>query len=362
MSTRASASADCAAAHPALRAVADYAAQNVVPPEAAVNAAYVCLLDALGGGFEALRQPACARLLGPLVPGATMSYGARVPGTSYELDPVMGAFNVGVMMRWVEHGNPAPTAASAAGPPGLAAQHLGAILALGDFLARRAHCDGRGPLVVRDLLIALIKAHEIQAMLARVRSQGEAGCVEPGRQRHDHIHDQIHEHIRVDDAQFGIVPFGIVPFGLVAAAAVAANMLGARRDQIMLAVAEAANEGGGRPGHSCPGQARSAVACGDTAGRAVRLALRALVQGSDQPPAPAASAWEIHQPSLLGERFLQGAGRRAATPDAMAGFAASAAAHFGARQAAKIQARFADAAHMLGLPVNECMALLVRNG
>jgi 2-methylcitrate dehydratase len=117
------------------------------PPDAYAGA-YRNLLDGLGCGFRSLQNPACMRLLGPLVPGATMTQGARVPGTSYELDPVTAAFNLGTMMGW-------------SGGTAYPADKLAAILPVADYLARMAHNEARTPLCIHDVLTAMIEAQRI---------------------------------------------------------------------------------------------------------------------------------------------------------------------------------------------------------
>src|SRR4026208_1903878 len=84
-----------------LVAIADYTRNAQIKGKQAYETARYCLMDTLACGFQALKYPACTRLLGPVVPGATMPGGSRVPGTSYELDPVLGAFRIGAMGRWL---------------------------------------------------------------------------------------------------------------------------------------------------------------------------------------------------------------------------------------------------------------------
>ncbi len=119
-------------------------------------------MDTLGCGLLALSYPACTKLLGPVVPGATMpGVGARVPGTSFELDPVQAAFNIGAMVRWLDFND--TWLAAEWGHP---SDNLGAILAVADYLSRRAVREGERPLTMRDVLLAMIQAHEIQGVLA----------------------------------------------------------------------------------------------------------------------------------------------------------------------------------------------------
>src|SRR5687767_6437972 len=144
-----------------LTAIADYVLSYQVDSEAAYETAYYCLMDTLACGFQALQYPACTKLLGPVVPGAVMPGGSRVPGTSYELDPVQAAFNIGAMVRWLDFND--TWLAAEWGHP---SDNLGGILAVADYLSRKAVMEGAKPLAVRDVLTAMVKAHEIQGVLA----------------------------------------------------------------------------------------------------------------------------------------------------------------------------------------------------
>src|SRR3569833_3211666 len=141
----------------ALVASADYAQSFKVTSAQAYETARYCLMDTLACGFQALKYPACTKLMGPVVPGAVMPGGARVPGTSYELDPVQAAFNIGAMIRWLDFND--TWLAAEWGHP---SDNLGGILAVADYLAR----SGQRALTVRDVLTAMIQAHEIQGVLA----------------------------------------------------------------------------------------------------------------------------------------------------------------------------------------------------
>src|SRR5579863_1929031 len=154
-------SAERPAFDPALTTIAEYARDFRVTSQAAYDTARYCLMDTLACGFLALKYPACRKLLGPVVPGAVMAGGARVPGTSYELDPVQAAFNIGAMIRWLDFND--TWLAAEWGHP---SDNLGGILAVADYLARGALMTGKSPPKVRDVLTAMIKAHEIQGVLA----------------------------------------------------------------------------------------------------------------------------------------------------------------------------------------------------
>ena len=145
--------------------IADYVCSYTIEGELAYTTARNCLIDTLGCGLEALEYPACTKLMGPVVPGATLKGGARVPGTSYELDPINAAFNIGAMVRWLDFND--TWLAAEWGHP---SDNLGGILAVADYLS------GNGKaLSVRDVLISMIKAHEIQGVLALENSFNRVG-------------------------------------------------------------------------------------------------------------------------------------------------------------------------------------------
>src|SRR5215468_11122303 len=144
-----------------LQKIADYVLKKKITSREAFDTARYCLFDTLGCGLLALNYPACTKLLGPTVPGATLTGGARVPGTSFELEPVQAAFNIGAMVRWLDFND--TWLAAEWGHP---SDNLGGILAVADYLARTAVMSGRDPPKVRDVLTAMIKAHEIQGVLA----------------------------------------------------------------------------------------------------------------------------------------------------------------------------------------------------
>src|SRR5713226_7268418 len=149
-----------------LTAIADYALSFEIKTELAYETAGYCLMDTLACGFQALKYPACTKLMGPVVPGATLTGGARVPGTSYELDPVNAAFNIGAMIRWLDFND--TWLAAEWGHP---SDNLGGILAVADYLSR----SGRKSFTIRDVLDAMIKAHEIQGVIALENSFNRVG-------------------------------------------------------------------------------------------------------------------------------------------------------------------------------------------
>jgi 2-methylcitrate dehydratase len=232
--------------------IADYALSAPIDSETAYQTAYYCLLDTLACGFQALKYPACTKLLGPVVPGASMARGARVPGTTHELDPVTAAFNIGAMIRWLDFND--TWLAAEWGHP---SDNLGGILAVADYLARNG-----GSLKVRDVLTGMIKAHEIQGVLALENSFNRVGL--------DHV-----------------------LLVRVASTAVVTTMLGGTREQIINAVSNAWVDGGAlRTYRHAPNTgSRKSWAAGDATSRAVRHALFALKGEMGYPSALTAKTW-----------------------------------------------------------------------
>src|SRR4249920_2395993 len=150
--------------------IADYVARYQVKSPLALETARLALIDSLGCGFEALSYPACTKLLGPVVPGTIVPNGAKVPGTQFQLDPVHAAFNIGAMIRWLDFND--TWLAAEWGHP---SDNLGGILAAADWLSRTAVAGGKLPLSVRDVLTAMIKAHEIQGVIALENSFNRVG-------------------------------------------------------------------------------------------------------------------------------------------------------------------------------------------
>jgi 2-methylcitrate dehydratase len=237
--------------------IADYALTYRVDSKAAYETAYYCLMDTLACGFQALKYPACTKLMGPVVPGATLPGGARVPGTSYELDPVQAAFNIGAMIRWLDFND--TWLAAEWGHP---SDNLGAILSVADYLSRRSASQGAKGLVVRDVLTAMIKAHEIQGITALENSFNRVGL--------DHV-----------------------LLVRIASTAVATAMLGGTRDQVINAVSNAWIDGGAlRTYRHAPNTgSRKSWAAGDATSRAVRHALIALTGEMGYPSALTAKTW-----------------------------------------------------------------------
>src|SRR6266403_6279366 len=153
-----------------LTQIADYVAAPVIESGEAYETARYCLMDTLGCGLLALRYPACTKLLGPLAPGTIVPNGSRVPGTKFELDPVTAAFNIGALIRWLDFND--TWLAAEWGHP---SDNLGAILAVADFVSRRNVAEGKKPFNIRDVLTAMIKAHEIQGIISLGNSFNRVG-------------------------------------------------------------------------------------------------------------------------------------------------------------------------------------------
>jgi 2-methylcitrate dehydratase len=253
----------------ALAAVADYVLDTVIGSDEAYETARYCLMDTLGCGFLALRYPECTKLMGPVVPGAELPGGARVPGTAWELEPVQAAFNIGCMIRWLDFND--TWLAAEWGHP---SDNLGAILAVADYVSRQRQRDGKAPLKMRDVLTAMIKAHEIQGVYALKNSFNRLGL--------DHV-------ILVR----------------VASTAVATALLGGTRQKVINAVSNAWLDGGAlRTYRHAPNTgSRKSWAAGDATSRAVRHALMALTGEMGYATALSAPRWGFHDVVTKGEAF-----------------------------------------------------------
>jgi len=247
-----------------LTRIADYAIKYTVKSAQAYGTARYCLMDTLGCGFEALEYPACTKLLGPVDPETVTPRGARVPGTTYQLDPVQAAFNIGAMIRWLDFND--TWLAAEWGHP---SDNLGGILAAADWLARRGQ-----PLKVRDVLTAMIKAHEIQGVLALENSFNRVGL--------DHV-------VLVK----------------VASTAVVANMLGCTYDQVVNALSQAWVDGQSlRTYRHAPNTgSRKSWAAGDATSRAVRLALLSKTGEMGYPSVLTAKTWGFYDVLFKGKPF-----------------------------------------------------------
>jgi 2-methylcitrate dehydratase len=248
--------------------LADYAATYKPVSREAIDTARYNLMDTLGCGLLALRYPDCAKHLGPIVPGATLNNGARVPGTAWQLDPVHAAFNIGAMIRWLDY-NDAWLAAEWGHP----SDNLGGILALADYLSRAK----QKAITVDDVLRAMIKAHEIQGILALENSFNRVGL--------DHV-----------------------VLVRVATAAIATAMLGGSKEQIISALSNAWTDGGAlRVYRHTPNTGpRKSWAAGDATSRGVRLALMAMQGEIGYPSALTAKNWGFYDVLFKGKPFILG--------------------------------------------------------
>ena len=245
--------------------IADYAAGYEIRSRDAYETARYCLMDTLGCGLEALEYPACTKLLGPVVRGTVVPNGARVPGTQFQLDPVQAAFNIGAMIRWLDFND--TWLAAEWGHP---SDNLGGILATADWISR----NSKKPLLVRDVLTGMIKAHEIQGVLALENSFNRVGL--------DHV-------VLVK----------------VASTAVVARMLGCSYDEVINAVSQAWLDGQSlRTYRHAPNTgSRKSWAAGDATSRAVRLALIAKTGEMGYPSVLSARTWGFYDVLFKGKKF-----------------------------------------------------------
>ncbi|MGC4028976.1 MAG: bifunctional 2-methylcitrate dehydratase/aconitate hydratase [Steroidobacteraceae bacterium] len=256
--------------------IADYVLTFRAEGAAARETARLCLIDTLGCGLEALEYPACTKLLGPIVPGTTVPNGARVPGTTFQLDPVLAAFNIGAMIRWLDFND--TWLAAEWGHP---SDNLGGILAVADWLAREAVAAGRSPPLMGEVLTAMIKAHEIQGVLALENAFNRVGL--------DHV-------VLVK----------------VASTAVVSQLLGLTRAQIIDALSQSFLDGHSlRTYRHAPNTgSRKSWAAGDATSRAVRLALMVRSGEMGYPSVLTAKQWGFYDVLLRGQplRFQRGYG------------------------------------------------------
>ena len=252
-----------------LTKIADYATKYSIKSADAFETARYCLIDTLGCGFEALEYPACTKLMGPIVPGTVVPNGAKVPGTQFQLDPVQAAFNIGAMIRWLDFND--TWLAAEWGHP---SDNLGGILATADWLSRTALANGKKPLLMKDVLAGMIKAHEIQGVLALENSFNRVGL--------DHV-------VLVK----------------VASTAVVANMIGCTYDEVVNAVSQAWVDGQSlRTYRHAPNTgSRKSWAAGDATSRAVRLALISKTGEMGYPSVLSAKGWGFYDVLFKGQPF-----------------------------------------------------------
>lgn len=237
--------------------ITDYVLHKEITSDEAFTTAYHVLIDTIGCGILALNYPECTKLLGPVVPGTVVPNGSRVPGTPYVLDPVKAAFDIGAMIRWLDYND--TWLAAEWGHP---SDNLGGILATADYLSRVRLAKGKEPLKIREVLEMMIKAHEIQGVLALNNSLNRVGL--------DHVH-----------------------FVKIATTAVVTKMLGGGRTEINNALTNAWIDGASlRTYRHAPNTgSRKSWAAGDATSRGVRLAMMAMTGEMGYPSALSAPQW-----------------------------------------------------------------------
>ncbi len=252
-----------------IQAIADYVLEKGIDSEDAYATARYCLMDTLGCGMLALNFPECTKLMGPVVEGAELRGGARVPGTSYELDPVQAAFNIGTMVRWLDFND--TWLAAEWGHP---SDNSGAILAVADYISRQKEAAGKQGMTMRDVLTAMIKAHEIQGVMALENSFNRVGL--------DHV-------ILVK----------------LASAAVSAKLMGGDRDMLLRTISQVFVDGQSLRTyrHAPNAGSRKSWAAGDATARAVQLALICKKGEMGYPSALTAAQWGFYDVLFNGKHF-----------------------------------------------------------
>lgn len=249
--------------------IADYVCAELEISRQTLETARHCFIDTLGCGFLALRFPACTKLLGPVVSGSVVPNGARVPGTSYVLDPVKAAWDIGCMIRWLDYND--TWLAAEWGHP---SDNLGGILAVADYISRNAEAVGRDPLTMRDVLIAMVQAHEIQGCIALENSFNRVGL--------DHV-----------------------LLVRVATTAVVTKLLGGGRDDVVNGLSHAFVDGSSlRTYRHAPNAGpRKSWAAGDATSRAVHLAMLVLKGEIGYPSVLTTPKWGFYDVSFGGKTF-----------------------------------------------------------
>lgn len=249
--------------------IADYVLNYEIKSDLAWKTAHYCLLDTLGCGLEALTYPACTKLLGPVVKGTIVPNGAKVPGTQFQLDPIQAAFNIGAIIRWLDFND--TWLAAEWGHP---SDNLGGILATADWLSRTQVAEGKAPLKMKQVLEAMIMAHEIQGVMALENSFNKVGL--------DHV-------LLVK----------------LASTAVVGKLLGLSRDELINAISLAFVDGQSlRTYRHAPNTgSRKSWAAGDATSRAVRLALIAQTGEMGYPSVLTAKTWGFYDVSFKGNAF-----------------------------------------------------------
>ena len=249
--------------------IANYVFDYKIKSNEALETAKNCLIDTLGCGLEALDYPACVKHLGPIVPGSIVPNGTKIPGTNFQLDPINGAFNIGTMIRWLDFND--TWLAAEWGHP---SDNLGGILAVADWVSRTKVSNKEKPLQMKVVLEAMIKAHEIQGVIALENSFNRVGL--------DHV-------VLVK----------------IATTAVVSQMLGASKEQIIDALSNAWVDGQSlRTYRHAPNTgSRKSWAAGDATSRGVRLALMTMKGEMGYPTALSAKIWGFYDVLFNGKPF-----------------------------------------------------------
>ena len=249
--------------------IADYVLDKQIESEEAYNTARYCLMDTLGCGLLALTFPDCVKLLGPYVEGTEVPGGVRVPGTKHVLDPVKGAWDIGAIIRWLDFND--TWLAAEWGHP---SDNLGGILATADYLSQKNISEGKDPLSMKDVLTYMIKAHEIQGILALENSFNRVGL--------DHV-------VLVK----------------VASTAVISAMLGLNKEQTIDALSQAWVDGQSlRTYRHAPNAGpRKSWAAGDATSRALQLVLFTQKGQIGYPSVLTAPTWGFYDVQFKGEQF-----------------------------------------------------------
>ncbi len=249
--------------------IVDYVLTYKITSKLAMDTARNCLIDTLGCGLEALEYPACTKLMGPVVPGTIVPNGAKVPGTPYQLDPIQAAFNIGTMIRWLDFND--TWLAAEWGHP---SDNLGGILATADWLSRTNIANGKKPMLMKQVLEAMVMAHEIQGCMALLNSFNRVGL--------DHV-------VLVK----------------LASTAVVGKLIGLTREELVNAVSLAFVDGQSLRTyrHSPNTGSRKSWAAGDATSRAVRLALIAQTGEMGYPSVLTAKTWGFYDVLFKGMTF-----------------------------------------------------------
>jgi len=249
--------------------IADYVLNYETYSTEALDTARNCLIDTIGCGLLALRFPECTKHLGPIVPGTTVRHGARVFGTSFELDPVKAAWDIGCIVRWLDFND--TWLAAEWGHP---SDNLGAIMALADYISQVRLANNKEPLTMKEILQYMIKAHEVQGVIALENSFNRVGL--------DHV-----------------------LLVRIASTAVAALMLGANKEQIVDALSQAFVDGSALRTyrHAPNAGSRKSWAAGDASSRAVRLAMMTMQGEMGLPSVLTAPNWGFYDVCFKGKEF-----------------------------------------------------------